>query len=258
MQQILLVEDSMMFGRLAKKRLEKVFEVPVLWAQSLAETDKILEAENGNFSVALLDFNLPDAPQGEVIDRVVDQGISSLVFTTNMSNEVRTLIWEKKVADYIIKEDPNSLDYIVSAIHQFEMNQNTLVLVVDESDSHRAYISELLYIRKFRVLNASNCETALEILRQYPDIKMVIADFEASSLDGCSFCRKVRENNTIEEVGLVGFTSSNDRMDGVKYIKSGASDYVVTNPFIVEEFYSKINRILEILNLYSLLRKSTP
>jgi len=44
MQQVLLVEDSMMFGRLAKKRLEKVFEVPVLWAPSLAETEKILEA----------------------------------------------------------------------------------------------------------------------------------------------------------------------------------------------------------------------
>ena len=175
-----------------------------------------------------------------------------------MNNEIRSMIWEKKVADYIIKEDPNSLDYIVSAIRQFEMNQNTLVLVVDESDSHRAYISELLYVRKFRVLNASDCETALEILRQYPDIKMVIADFEMSSLDGCSFCRRIRENNKIEDVGIVGFTPSDDRMVGVKFIKSGASDYVVKNPFIVEEFYSKINRILEIVNLYSLLRETTP
>jgi PleD family two-component response regulator len=138
------------------------------------------------------------------------------------------------------------------------MNQNTLVLVVDESDSHRAYFSELLYVRKFRVLNASDCETALEILSQYPDIKMVIADFEMSSLDGCSFCRRVRENNKIEEVGIVAFTPSDDRMVGVKFIKSGASDYVVKNPFIVEECYSKINRILETMNLYSLLRKTTP
>ena len=254
MQQVLLVEDSMMFGRLAKRRLEKVFDVPVLWAQSLAETEELLAKENGNFSVALLDFNLPDAPQGEVIDLVVDQGISSVVFTTNMSDEVRSMIWDKKVADYIIKEDPNSLDYVVSTIRQFEMNQNTLVLVVDKSDAHRSYLSELIYVRKFRVLNASDAGTALGILEQYPEIKLVIADFETSGFDGCSFSQKVRENHTQEELAIVGFTSVEDRMKGIAYIKSGASDYVVTEPFIVEEFYTKINRSLEIVNLYNLLR----
>lgn len=257
MQQMLLVEDSMMFGRLAKKRLEKVFDIPVFWAQSFAETEKLLDQAKGNFSVALLDFNLPDAPQGEVIDKVVDQGISSIVFTTNMSDEVRTRIWEKRVADYIIKEDPNSLDYVVSTIRQFEMNQNTLVLVVDKSDSNRTYLSELLYVRKFRVLNASDQDTALDILQQYPEIKLVIADFDSPSFDGCTFSQKIREKHTQEELAIVGFTNSADRMKGITYLKSGASDYLVTEPFIVEEFYTKVSRALEIVHLYSLLNTTS-
>lgn len=255
MQQFLLVEDSMMFGRMAKKRIEEVFAVPVLWAQSLAETQRILDEENGNFSVALLDFNLPDAPQGEVIDLVVDQGISSLVFTTDMSNEVRGMIWEKKVADYIIKEDPNSLDYVVATIRQFEVNQHTLVLVVDESDSYRSYLSELLYIRKFRVLTAPDAETAFGILKQHPDIKLVIADFETTDFDGGNFCQKVRGNSSLEDLAVIGLMPSDDRTAGIKYIKSGGSDYVIKNPFMVEEFYSKIDRSLETVNLYSSLRK---
>ncbi|BHH84868.1 response regulator [Desulforhopalus sp. 52FAK] len=257
MQQVLLVEDSMMFGRLAKKRLEKVFDVPVFWAQSLAETEKLLEQANGNFSVALLDFNLPDAPHGEVIDKVVGQGISSIVFTTNMSNEVRSRIWDKRVADYIIKEDPNSLDYVVSTIRQFELNQNTLVLIVDQSETNRTYLSELLYVRKFRVLNASNPETAQEILEQYPEIKLVIADFEASGFDGCNFTQKIRENHTLEDLAIVGFTPISDRLKGVAYLKSGASDCFGTDPFIVEEFYTKVSRALEVVNLHSLLRDKT-
>lgn len=257
MQQMLLVEDSMMFGRLAKKRLEKVFDKPVFWAQSLAETETLLDQAKGNFSIALLDYNLPDAPQGEVIDKVVDQGISSIVFTTNMSDEVRTRIWKKRVADYIIKEDPNSLDYVVSTIRQLEMNQNTLVLVVDPSDSNRTYLSELLYVRKFRVLNASDQDTALDILKQYPEIKLVIADFASPGFDGCSFSQKIRERSTLEELALVGFTDSLDRMKGIAYLKSGASDYLVTEPFIVEEFYTKVSRALEIVNLYSLLNTTS-
>ena len=257
MHQILLVEDSMMFGRLAKKRLENVFNVPVFWAKSFAETQGILTEEDGNFSVALLDFNLPDAPQGEVIEQVVDHGISSIVFTTNMSDEIRSLIWEKRVADYIIKEDPNSLDYIVSAIRQFEMNQNTLVLVVDKSESRRTYLSELLYVRQFRVLNASDNTSALEILGQYPDIKLVLADFESSDADGRQFCQKIRENHTLENLAIVGFIPCADRLSGIKYLKSGASDYVIKDPFLVEEFYSKINRALEMVHLYSELRRKT-
>lgn len=254
MHQILLVEDSMMFGRLAKKRLENTFDVPVYWAKSLAETQGVLREKDGNFSVALLDFNLPDAPQGEVIDQVVNHGISSIVFTTNMSDEVRSLIWGKRVADYIIKEDPNSLDYIVSVIRQFEMNQNTLVLVVDSSESRRTYLSELLYVKKFRVLNASDNKSALEILEQYPDIKLVLADFETSDADGRQFCQKIRENHTLENLAIVGFIPCADRLSGIKYLKSGASDYVIKDPFLVEEFYSKINRALEMVNLYSQLR----
>ena len=254
MHQILLVEDSMMFGRLAKKRLENVFDVSVFWAQSFAETQKILKDEDGNFSVALLDFNVPDAPQGEVIELVVSHGISSIVFTTNMSDEVRNFIWEKSVADYIIKEDPNSLDYIVSAIRQFEMNQNTLVLIVDSSDSRRTMLSELLYVRQFRVLNASDSTSALEILKQYPDVKLVLTDFETSDIGGRRFCQKIRENHTLEDLAIVGFVPYDDRLAGIKYLKSGASDYVIKDPFLVEEFYSKINRSLEMVNLYSRLR----
>ena len=256
MQQILLVEDSMMFGRMVKKRLEKVFAVPVIWAQSMAATEEILKAENGNFSVALLDLNLPDAPHGQVIDKVIDQGISTLVFTTNMSHDVRNMIWEKKVADYIIKEDPNSLDYIVSAIRQMETNQNSLVLIVEKSDSRRSYLSELLYVRKFRVLNASDCVSALAIINQYPDIKLVITDFAMSDVDSFIFCQKVRENRTLEELGLIGFIPNEDRLAGIKYIKSGASDYVIKEPFVIEEFYLKISRTLEMVNLNSRFQKT--
>ncbi len=46
-------------------------------------------------------------------------------------------------------------------------------------------------------------------------------------------------------------------MKGITYLKSGASDYLVTEPFIVEEFYAKVSRALEIVNLYSLLNTTS-
>ena len=57
---ILLVEDSNMYGRLTKSKIEKAFDLPVIWCKTLAETAILLAKSKGNVSMALLDFNLPD------------------------------------------------------------------------------------------------------------------------------------------------------------------------------------------------------
>ena len=249
MQKVLLVEDSLMFGRMTKNKIEKEFGIPVCWAKSYAETAKILKTENGNFSMALLDFNLPDAPVGEVIDLVIAEGISSLVFTANMAEEVRTEVWKKKVADYMIKEDPNSLDYVIEAMRQLERNKKSLVLVVDDSSTFRTAMSELLYIRKYRVLNAPDADTALEILDKYPEIELVITDYNMPGMDGCKLCQKIREKYKYDKLAIIGLSSEEDRSLGARFIKSGANDFIVKQTFLVEEFYSRVNRSLETVHL---------
>lgn len=256
MKSVLLVEDSNMFGRIAKKKIESVFNVPVYWAKSLAETEKLLEMSKGSFSLALLDFNLPDAPFGEVIDRVVREGISSLVFTSNMTDDVRDLVWSKKVADYILKEDPNSLDYIINAMRRLEENHEDLILVVDDSTTYRNKISELLYIRKYRVLNAVSGESCLEILKKHPEVKLVITDYNMPGLDGASLCQKIREFRKSDQLAIIGFSSEQDPSLGARFLKSGADDFIVKGGFLVEEFYSRVQRCLETIHLFHRIHES--
>ena len=256
MRQVLLVEDSAMFGRLTKKKIELEFDVPVYWTKTLAETEKVLDMAGGDFSMALLDFNLPDAPQGEVIDRVVAEGITSLVFTANMTEEVRSFVWSKKVADYILKEDPNSLDYIISTMRQIEKNQETLVLVIDDSPTYRNLISELLYIRKFRVITAKDGKSGLELLEQYPEIQLVIVDYNMPGMDGCLVCQKIRTKLKPDRLAIIGNSSENDVSIGARFIKNGANDFIVKHSFQVEEFYCRVNHCLETIHLIGQIRES--
>lgn len=256
LRQILLVEDSKMFGRLAKSRIEKVFDVPVFWTKSLAETENLLIMAKGQFSVALLDFSLPDAPNGEVIDLVVSEGITTFVFTSDLTEEVRNLVWSKKVADYILKEDRNSLDYIIGAIRQLEDNQGTNILVVGDSNDYRTLVSELLYIRKFRIINATDGEAALAILNQYPEIKLVVTDYAMSGMDGCTLCQKIRENFKQDRLAIIGFSSSNEANIGARFIKSGANDFILRQTFLVEDFYCRLNHCMESLRLIETIRNS--
>lgn len=254
MRQVLLVENSNMFGRLAKSRIEKTFDVPVYWTRSLAETEKILQMAKGLFSLALLDFDLPDAPNGEVIDRVVAEGITTFVFTADLTEEARNLVWSKKVADYILKEDPNSLDYIIAAIRQLGENQDSLVLVVGDSANYRTMVSELLYIRKFRVLNATDGRSALAILDKYPEIRLVVTDYIMPGMDGCTLCQKIREKFKQERLAIIGFASEHEGNVGARFIKSGANDFIIQQSFLVEEFYCRVNHCLENLSLIDKIR----
>lgn len=254
LRQVLLVEDSKMFGRLAKNRIEKTFDVPVFWTRTLAETENMLGMAKGHFSLALLDFTLPDAPNGEVIDRVVAEGITTFVFTADLNEEVRNLVWSKKVADYILKEDPNSLDYIIAAIRQLGENQDSLVLVVGDSSHYRTLVSELLYVRKFRVLNATDGKSALAILNEYPEMRLVVTDYNMPGMDGCTLCQKIREQFKQDRLAIIGFSSKNEGNIGARFIKSGANDFLIQQSFLVEEFYCRVNHCLETLSLIDKIR----
>ncbi len=255
MQYILLVEDSNMYGRLTKSKIEKAFDLPVLWCKTLAETEVLLAKSKGNVSMALLDFNLPDAPRGEVIDKVVAEGITTFVFTADWTDEVRQLVWSKKVADYIQKEDPNSLDYLLAGMQQIAVNQQTLVLVVGDGAEYRAMVTELLYIRKFRVVTAQDGKTALEVLDSYKEIKLVLVDFTLKDMDGAILCSRIREKRKREGLAVIGFSPAADGKIGARLIKSGADDVIVRAMFSVEEFYCRVTHCLETVRLFDEIRK---
>lgn len=256
MKQILLVEDSVLFGRLTKTRIEEEFDIPVFWAKTLAETIKLLDMANNSFTMALLDLNLPDAPTGEVIDHVVGRGITSFVFTSNMSDDVRDKMWGKQVADYILKDDPNSLDYIIAAIKRLEKNEDTLAMIVDHSDEFRTKLADLLYIQKFRVATARDGEEALEILDQYPDLKLIVTDFDLPQMDGFHLCQKVRAKHSQENLAIIGLSSHENSSIGARFLKSGANDVMMKESFQVEEFYSRVNNCVETIDLIGQIREA--
>lgn len=256
MHQILLVEDSNMFGRLAKKRIEQEFDVPVFWAKDYAQTVSLLQQAKNNFSMAILDYNLPDAPNGEVIDLVTGAGISSFVFTADMTEEVRSYVWSKRVADYILKDDPNSLDYIISGMRQLGQNHEFLILVVDDDSLVRTMISELLYVRQYRVINAADGQTALKVIEQYPEVKLIITDFTMPNMDGCQFCQRVRERFKTDMLAIIGMHGDDDRGIAARFIKSGANDFIVKNELLVEEFYCRVNHCLETVSLFARIKEN--
>jgi diguanylate cyclase (GGDEF)-like protein len=244
-KRILLVEDNGFLGAQIVRRFNGEGDFDVVWVRSLAEGRTRLAAENEEFFAAVLDFNLPDAPRGEVIPEVLAHNIPVIIFTASSDAAVREKVWSYNVVDYVFKDDPQSIAYLIRTIRRLENNRQTKVMVVDDSSFFRKVLTDLLRTHLFQVLSATDAETALALLGEHPDIRLVLTDYEMPGLNGLELTRKIRQNFSRDELAIIGISSAGDQVMAANFIKSGASDFIIKQTFLTEEFYSRVSSNIE-------------
>lgn len=245
MKTVLIVEDSGFFGTMIVNRLEKETDFDPLWVQDMDGALKALDENQKRFFAAILDFNLPDAPSGEIIDEIVGRQIPSIVFTSNLSEQVRETVWSKNVVDYALKDDSQSLDYIIAMLRRIEKNPGIKILVVDDSTFFRKVLTDLLKIHRYKVFSAKNGREAIEVIETHPDIRLVITDYSMPEMDGFTLTQKIREKHSKNDMAIIGISSEGNNVMAARFIKNGANDFLIKQTFLTEEFYSRVTQNIE-------------
>jgi PleD family two-component response regulator len=251
MSRILVIEDSALFAHLVVKEIEAKLGMTVVLAKSYAETQKLLtDIEEQDFfsedyfSIAVSDLNLPDAPSGKVVDLVRSKNIPVIVFTSEFDNKMREMIWSKDIIDYVLKRGKQDVQYLVTLIKRIFSNRFIKVLVVDDSKAFRTQTCNLLEIHKYNLLQAGDGVEALKILKENPDINLVIADYEMPNMDGFVLTQKIREKYNKNEIAIIGVSSQGEHSLSAQFIKNGANDFIC-KPFLTEEFYCRVTQNVE-------------
>ncbi|MBF0429199.1 MAG: diguanylate cyclase [Magnetococcales bacterium] len=257
-RKILIVEDNRLFARMLREKVQSSGLFSVVVCGTLDETRTQLEANAvGEFFLALCDLNLPDAPNGEAVDLLVQHKVPVIVFTGTFNEDVREDILAKAgVLDYVVKENPASLEYIVGVVNRVHRNRSIRAMVVDDSRSARAHFSFLLEQQMFQVLTASNGLQALQLLDTHPDIKLMLVDYNMPEMDGFQLIKKVREKHGKADMVLVGISAYGNNILSAQFIKNGANDFL-TKPFLVEEFYCRVHQNMDALENIQALRESS-
>jgi len=113
------------------------------------------------------------------------------------------------------------------------------ILVIDDEPPIRKLLRMGLITQGYQTLEASNGKTALDLLKQKPDL--VILDLGLPDIQGHELLRMIRSRD--ESVPIVVLSSRGDEAGKVQALDFGADDYV-TKPFGMDELLARMRAAL--------------
>ena len=180
---ILIVEDNKALAKLIAKKMEDNVEMDIDIAHTMAEAQAFLNNSKDYF-IALLDLNLPDAPNGEIVDYVISKGLPSIVLTGSIDDATRESFVHKDIVDYVYKGNMDDINYIFKTINRLSNNRQYKAMVVEDSAQLRSVLKKILTSLQFQVFTAAHGEEAMNYFADNPDIKIIVSDYKITVKDG--------------------------------------------------------------------------
>ena len=240
---ILIVEDNKALAKLIAKKMEDKVEMEIDVAHTMAEAQVFLNNSKDYF-IALLDLNLPDAPNGEIVDYVISKGLPSIVLTGSIDDATRESFIHKDIVDYVYKGNMDDINYIFKTINRLSDNRRYKAMVVEDSAQLRSVLKKILTSLQFHVFTAAHGEEAMNYFADNPDIKIIVSDYKMPVKDGLEVLKEIRTAGDKDQIGVIMMTSPEDGVNGAMFLKNGANDFIA-KPFVKEELICRVNNLIE-------------
>ena len=118
-----------------------------------------------------------------------------------------------------------------------EVFRGKKVLIVDDDVRNVFALTSVLEANGMEVIFAENGRDGVDMLRENPDVDLVLMDIMMPELDGYQTMRAIRGREQFKQLPIISLTAKAMRGDREKSIASGASDYI-TKPVDTDQLLS--------------------
>jgi two-component system, chemotaxis family, chemotaxis protein CheY len=119
------------------------------------------------------------------------------------------------------------------------------IMIVDDSDSTRAYIRKIIGLTGLRVdryLEAENGKRALELLADNP-VDVILTDINMPEMDGLAMLKKMREDHLAQDTPVIVVTTEGAEPHVRTAMELGARGFV-KKPFLPEEIKNALLKVM--------------
>ena len=124
------------------------------------------------------------------------------------------------------------------------INENSYILVVDDSESARALIRRYLRETSIKAAFAENGAQAIQKAKSNP-FDLILMDVQLPDINGIEVCRMLKSDARTKDIPVVFVTVATDKKSLVEGFQAGAVDYI-TKPFEKEELLARVNTHLRL------------
>jgi CheY-like chemotaxis protein len=121
-----------------------------------------------------------------------------------------------------------------------QLKSDMTILIVEDEEINWLYLNEILK-KRVKTLNAVTGAQAVEYIKKYPEIEIVLMDIKLPDINGLELTKIIKQtNDKIKVIAQTAFALSGDRE---KALAAGCSDYI-TKPVKKED-------LLNLISIYS-------
>lgn len=248
---VLLVENSRVYAEMIKEAVQDRLGLPVTTVTTLAAART--ELDPAKHFLVVTGLVLPDGTPDLIIDFFSSSGLPTVVVTGVFDPELRQRLSHKAVVDYVLKNAPGTLDYLVWVIKRIERNRHLSAIVIDDSPSARSMTAAVLKLFGLRVVEAASGQQALDRIADDSSIRVAVVDYHMPGMSGVEFSAKVRATRSRDKLSVIGVSASEDGDLVAQFLKNGANDFL-HKPYSREEFFCRVSQNIDSLELIGTLQ----
>ena len=122
------------------------------------------------------------------------------------------------------------------------MGNKAKILHIEDNPDSRLLVRRILQADGFTVLEASNAEQALELLRdQIPNL--IIMDINMPEVDGYTLTKKLKAMPELSRVPIIAMTAYALRGDRERSLAAGCDGYI-QKPLNIDQLIREVERFL--------------
>jgi len=246
MLKLLVVEDSPLILKIMKRVFSyHAATIDVTFCTSMEEATLLIELANNYFDAALVDLCLPDAPNGEIVQYLLDKQMVCVVLTSKEDDSLRNTLLNQGVLDYIQKSNRKALNYAIKLIQNLKSNTDKRILVIEDSTLAAKHIYNALEPHGYQLYFVETGKEALQLMvaaTQKFDIALV--DYHLPDMTGLKLIEQLDTHALDSPPMILGMSSDASGSLSSAFIKYGGDDFL-RKPFTQEELAARLMKMLE-------------
>lgn len=246
---VLIIEDQLSIALLLNAKLSEFCNYPILLLKTLAEVEEVLTSDLIPL-IALCDLTLPDAPHGETVQLLRKYKVTTIVLTGRYDNATRERMQKELVADYVIKDGPSSIDYVISTAVRLIDNDQREVWILSSVGENTQKLIELLHVQRYKVRVLDSYDSLLETLTTVmPDLLILESIESIKEMKPIKFIDNIRQRYNINELPILACEPATNMAFAIHLMKYGVNDFF-NSDFTAEELYVRIHQNIERAEAY--------